>query len=132
MPSIAPQLTRSPSLRHWFVEMSFILDHPLGTCDRVRLGAHLSSEMTESQLHPMLAHDDRPDPVGLLERAWGPAGNLVKLSLAETAFVERAQRADLDAALIFVDDAGAARRFTSPPQVMWKLQNLKKHLGLAG
>jgi hypothetical protein len=129
MPSIAPDLARSPPLRQWFVAMSFILDHPVATYDRNRLNARLTTHAIESQLHPMLARDDRPDPQGLLMGAWGVAGPLVALGLGEAEFVARAQRADLDAALIFGDDSDAARRFESHPQVMWKLQNLRRHLG---
>lgn len=129
MPSIAPGLARSPSLRRWFVAMSFILDHALETYDLDRLRTRLTTGAIETQLHPMLTRDDRPDPAGLLSLAWKIAEPLVTLTADERTFGERAQRADLDAALIFGDDGEAARRFESHPQVMWKLQNLRRHLG---
>lgn len=77
----------------------------------------------------MLTRDDRPDAAGLLALAWDTAEPLVSLSTEESTFVARAQRADLNAAMIFGDDGEAARRFESHPQVMWKLQNLRRHLG---
>lgn len=130
MPSIAPDLAQSPSLRRWFAAMSFILDHPVATYDRDRLNGRLTTDAIESQLHPMLAGDDRPDPAELVALAWSVAEPLVTLSPREAEFAARAQRADLDATLIFADDAEAARRFELHPQVMWKLQNLRRHLGL--
>ena len=85
--------------------------------------------MIASQLHPMLARNDRPDPSELLGLAWAIAGPLVTLTADETAFVERAHRADLDARMIFGNDGEAARRFEFHPQVVWKLENLRRHLG---
>lgn len=126
MPSIAPELPQSQSLRGWFVAMSFILDHPVATYDRTRLNARLTTDVIESQLHPMLARSDRPDPGELVARAWNVAEPLVTLNPGEAEFVARAQRADLDAKLIFADDAEAARRFETHPQVTWKLQNLRR------
>jgi len=129
MPSIAPELAHSPSLRRWFVAMSFILDHPVTTYDRKRLSARLTTDAIKQQLHPMLARDDRPDPAGLLALAWKIAEPLTTLTAEESMFVARAQRAELEAALIFGDDGEAARRYQSHPQVIWKLQNLRRHLG---
>lgn len=130
MPSIASALPRSPRLRRWFVAMSFILDHPLPTYDRNRLGRRLSPDAVETQLHPMLTGDDRPDAAELLRDAWRVAEPLMALTAREATFVERAQQADLDARLIF-DDDDEAQRFASHPQVTWKLHNLRRHLGRA-
>jgi len=130
MPSIASALPRSPRLRRWFVAMSFILDHPLPTYDRNRLGTRLSPDAVETQLHPMLTGDDRPDAAELLRDAWQVAEPLMALTAREATFVERAQQADLDARLIF-DDDDEAQRFASHPQVTWKLHNLRRHLGRA-
>jgi len=129
MPTITPNLAQSQSLRRWFVAMSFILNHPVTTYDRNRLTTRLTSGMIASQLHPMLARNDRPDPSELLGLAWEIAGPLLTLTAAERAFVERAHRTDLDAGMIFGDDGEAARRFESHPQVVWKLENLRRHLG---
>lgn len=128
--SIAPELAQSTLLRKWFVAMSIILDHELATYDRARLGERLTSHAIATQLLPMLASDDRPDTARLFARAWGIAEPLLTLTAAEESFVTRAQRGDLDAALIFGDDSDAAGRFSSHPQVMWKMQNLRRHLGL--
>lgn len=128
MPSIAPGLSRSPTLRRWFVAMSFILDHPVTTYDRDRLSARLATDIIERQLHPMLARANRPDPSTLLERAWEIVEPLVTLTADESAFLTRAHRADVDAAQIFVGDDDSARRYRSHPQVEWKLQNLQRHL----
>lgn len=130
MPLIAPELARSPSLRRWFVAMSFILDHPLATYDWSRLSVRLNPEMTERQLRPMLTRDDRPESEGLLEKAWRVAEPLTNLTGDEAEFAARAQRAELHPALIFRDDEASAQRYLSHPQVVWKLRNLRKHLGL--
>lgn len=128
MPMIAPELPSSPALRRWFVAMSFILDHPVETYDRARLGTRLSTGAVESQLHPMLVPDERPESAALLERAWRVVEPLVTPTPEEAEFLQRSQQADIDTTLIFGEDVEAARRFESHPQVQWKLQNLRRHL----
>lgn len=130
MPMIAPGLPQSPLLRQWFIAMSFILDHPVETYHRARLSARLTPAAIESQLHPMLALGNRPEPAALLEAAWSVAEPLLSLDPGEAEFAARAQKADLNAALIFAEDAEAARRFERHPQVVWKIQNLRRRLGL--
>ena len=49
----------------------------------------------------------------------------------ERSFIARAERADLQADLIFSDDRETAERFESHTQVVWKLWNLRRHLGHA-
>jgi hypothetical protein len=47
---------------------------------------------------------------------------------AEAEFIRRAQKADIDASLVFPDHPDDARRFEAHPQVIWKLRNLQQHL----
>jgi hypothetical protein len=129
LPSIVPGLAQSPSFRQWLVAMSCILDHPIATYDFDRLKSRLTAEVIESQLHPMLTRGDRPDPGELLATAWHVAQPFVTLRPAEAEFASRMQRAELNVSLIFGDDDKAARRFETHPQVMWKIQNLRRHIG---
>lgn len=112
--------------------MSFILDHPVGTYDRERLRTRLTTDAIRSQLHPMMARDERPNSTDLLALSWRVAEPLVTPTPVEAEFLARSQCAELDATLIFGDDTAAARRFESHPQVQWKLQNLRRHLGRSG
>ena len=128
LPLIAAGLSESPALHRWLVALSFILDHPLETYDRTRLERRLTSDAIESQLHPMLAAGDRPDPAALLAQAWSVVESLVTLMPAEAEFIRRAQKADIDASLVFPDHPDDARRFETHPQVVWKLRNLQQHL----
>jgi len=127
MHSIAPTVASSPSLRRWFVAMSFMLDHPVWNYDRARVSARLTSHAIESQLHPMLTRNDRPDAAELFELAWNVAGPLVTPTPREAEFTAHAQQAKLDPSLIFGNDTNAAQRFMTHPQVMWKLENLRRH-----
>ena len=131
MPSIAPELLQSPLLRRWFVAMSFILDHPVATYDENRLRARLTSDAIETQLHPTLTRDDRPDPAKLFGVALDVVEPLMSPTADERSFIARAERADLQADLIFSDDRETAERFEYHPQVVWKLWNLRRHLGHA-
>ena len=111
--------------------MSFILDHPVATYDENRLRARLTSDAIETQLHPTLTRDDRPDPAKLFGVAWDVVEPLMSPTADERSFIARAERADLQADLIFSDDRETAERFESHPQVVWKLWNLRRHLGHA-
>jgi hypothetical protein len=61
--------------------MSIILDRPLDHYDRERIMGRLTANAIESQLHPMLRVDCRPDPAALVEAAWQVAWKLRNVRL---------------------------------------------------
>lgn len=116
-------------LRRWLIAMSIILDRPLDHYDRDRLMGRLTANAIESQLHPMLRVDCRPDPAALVEAAWQVTTTLLSRTPAEAEFLRLAMSGILAPQLVFGDDTESSARFLAHPQVAWKVRNLRLHLG---
>lgn len=126
---MSPILRQSArGLRRWCIAMSIILDRPLAHYARDRLAARLTVDAIKSQLHPMLGLASRPEPAELADGAWRVAAPLLSTERSEAEFLNLAMSGTLAPQLIFAEDTESAARFTSHPQVAWKMQNLLRHL----
>jgi hypothetical protein len=113
-------------LRRLFVAIAGALPHPLYTYGRERLRT-VTRATVESQLHPMLAGDDRPSARALREGAFAVVGRLLRLTKGEREFSRRIQEGDLRPELLFPRDSRMAARLRSHPVLLWKIENARKH-----
>ena len=127
LPSIVGDMLESERFRHLFIAMSVILDHPVSTYTQARMRKRLTAQVIESQLIPMLAAAEPPDAAELVDQAWSIVAPLIKLSPAETDYVDAVGKGELKPEILFPDDAGLAKLIEAHPAVRWKVENVRKH-----
>ena len=129
---LSPELKRivqTGGYRNWFVALAATLPRPLIEYNRTRIDKAVTETDINSMLIPMLSGGSQLDPEGLVDRMWQVMGPVLKLSRAEQEYVAEIQRGILRSDLIFPSDVEKASRLERHPAVLWKLMNMRKHLG---
>lgn len=83
----------------------------------------------DQQLVPMLAVGAAVRADELVGGAWSRLAPLLALREEERAFVDGLHRSDLDASLLFPDDADEVARIAGHPALLWKARNARLHHG---
>jgi hypothetical protein len=89
---------------------------------------HVTERSIQEQLAPMLHSDERPGANELKEQAWSVVEPLVTLDDAEREYIDRVHAGELSPELLFPDDEELANRLLRYPALLWKLENVKRHL----
>jgi len=82
----------------------------------------------QAQLAPMLHSDELLVANKLKEQAWSDVEPLVILDDAEREYIVRVHAGELSPELLFPDDDKLANRLIRYPALLWKLENVKRHL----
>jgi predicted nucleotidyltransferase component of viral defense system len=85
----------------------------------------------ERQLLPMLqsSADVRPDR--LAREAWDAVKHLTRPTRTESQYLAALAQGELRPELLFPGDAASTRRVKTHPALLWKLENVRAHLGRA-
>lgn len=132
LPAIAGDLLASQRFRSWFVALSAVLDHPLGSYDRARLEARLPAEKVEADLRTVIRRAERVEAGDLVERAWQVVAPLLRLTPAETQYTLGAQYGELRLELLFPDQPEEAKRLAPHPALQWKIANARQRVEAQG
>ena len=76
----------------------------------------------------MLHGNEQPVASELKEQAWSVVEPLVTLDEAEREFIDRVHAGELMPELLFPDDEELANRLTRYPALLWKIENVRRHL----
>ena len=123
---IASEEWSSQSFRPIIIALSGALPHPLYHYHRNRV-QHLSNELVQRQLHPLLIQSQEPTVEELLETAWPLVEPFLQLTEQEREFVDCLQEGELLPELLFPDDAAQAEKVRQHPVLVWKAQNAARH-----
>lgn len=129
LPAQANTMRMTPSFRNWFIAMSAILDHPLTTYTLSRLESLVTERAVMEQLAPMLAVDMPPRAEYLIKEAWAVVSEFMTLRPNETKYIAAIEQGELLPDLLFTDDPEAIQRLTEHPAILWKVTNVRAHLG---
>lgn len=126
LPERSPALVGSARFRALTIAISGVLDHPLHSYGRERLG-RVTQDDIERTLRPMLSGDERPEAAVLAGRAWAVLEPMLALSPDEREFTDGLQRGDLRLELLFADDDPLRERLGRHPALRWKVENAHAH-----
>jgi hypothetical protein len=127
LPGYAADMWGSRRLRRIHVALGVTLPLPLYQYGRDRL-ERVTDRSIEEQLLPMLQGYERPLASELKEQAWSVIEPLVTLDEAEREYVDRVHAGELSPALLFPDDEELADRLLRHPVLLWKVENVRRHL----
>jgi hypothetical protein len=128
LPLQATEVMHAPIFRSWFIALSTILDHPLGTYTQERLKSHINDRVVAEQLQPMLMEKLVLDSSSLVKKAWTVVGRYLDLKPDEEAFLSAVQGGVLTSELIFPYDSDEALRIAGHPAIQWKIKNVRAHI----
>ncbi|MBC8515157.1 nucleotidyl transferase AbiEii/AbiGii toxin family protein [bacterium] len=128
--STEPETLASPRFRAWFLALSAVLPLPLTKYGKERLETRVTTEQIGERLLPMLAMGQEAVAEDLIDRAWAVVAPLLDLKPKELEYVERLQEGDLRPGLLFPDDPTMTDRVANHPAVLWRLKNIRRHIGL--
>jgi hypothetical protein len=114
-------------LRRTHVALSATLPHPLFKYGQDRFD-RVTERAIREQLVPMLHRDERPVANELKEQAWRVLKPLLTLDDVEREYIDRVHAGKLSPELLFPDDDELAKRLRSHPALLWKIENVKRHL----
>jgi len=129
LPPPAKEAIGLPSFRTWFIALAAILDHPFPTYTLSRLKGLVTERAVVEQLAPMLAVDEAPQFDDLVKRAWAVLSEFTILKPNEADYIAFIERGELRPELLFKDDHEAARLIAEHPAILWKVSNVRAHLG---
>lgn len=127
LPGYAGNLWPSQRLRRIHVALSVTLPLPLHQYGQDRF-ERVTDRSIEEQLVPMLQGSERPVTSELREQAWSVVEPLVSLDGTEREYVDRVHAGELLPALLFPDDGVLANRLLRHPALLWKIENVRRHL----
>lgn len=104
---------------------------PVWKYDVSRL-SRITEESIERELWPLLAGNDRPSLAEMLAAVSPLVTRLLELSQTERAFAESVQAGEPDTSLLFPKDAALAKLAATHPALLWKVKNVREHLGRDG
>ncbi len=114
-------------LRRTHVALAATLPHPLFEYGQDRFD-RVTERAIREQLLPMVHRDEKPTLNDLKERAWRVLKPLVTLDDAEREYIERVHAGELSPELLFPDDEELTNRLRRHPALLWKIENVKRHL----
>ena len=76
----------------------------------------------------MLAERQELDAEELIDRAWAVVESFVSLDGPEREYIEAIHRGELRTELLVPHDPELAARLSRHPAILWKLQNVRRHL----
>ena len=127
LPGYGADMWDTQRLRRIHVALAATLPHPLYQYGRDRF-ERVTERSIQEQLAPMLHSDERPVAHELKEQAWSVVEPLVTLDDAEREYIDRVHAGELSPELLFPDDEDLANRLIRYPALLWKLENVKRHL----
>lgn len=127
LPGYGADMWDTQRLRRIHVALAATLPHPLYQYGRDRF-ERVTERSIQEQLAPMLHSDERPVANELKEQAWSVVEPLVTLDDAEREYIDRVHAGELSPELLFPDDEELANRLIRYPALLWKLENVKRHL----
>ncbi len=127
LPGYAADSWDQPRLRRIHVALAATLPHPLFEYGQDRFD-RVTERSIREQLVPMLNRDERPTVNGLKEQAWQVLKPLVTLDDAEREYTDRVHAGMLSPELLFPNDEKMVHRLRRHPALLWKLENVKRHL----
>ncbi len=126
-PQAASDVLKTSRFRRWFHALSSILEHPLTTYVPKRLESGVTDRDVNERLAPLLA-GVTPIREELIARAWNALNGLMTLEPNEEAFIDAIQKGKLHPELLFPDEPEEAARILAHPAILWKMENVRKHL----
>ncbi|MCJ7628045.1 MAG: nucleotidyl transferase AbiEii/AbiGii toxin family protein, partial [Longimicrobiales bacterium] len=126
LPAVAGSAWGSTRLRSLFVALAGTLNHPVHTYGPDRW-QRVTDLVVQQQLHPTLAHRERPLAAELQEAARAVVEPLLLLTAAEREYTDCLQEGDLFPDLLFPDDQELAGRLARHPGLLWKARNARRH-----
>ncbi len=114
-------------LRRTHVALAATLPHPLFKYGQDRFD-RVTERAIREQLVPMLHRDERPVANELKEQAWLVLKPLVTLDDEEREYIDRVHAGKLSPELLFPDDEELTNRLRRHPALLWKIENVKRHL----
>jgi hypothetical protein len=127
LPGYGADMWNSQRLRRVHVALAATLPHPLYEYGHDRFD-RVTDRSIEEQLVPMLHGDEQPVASELKDRAWYVVEPLVTLDDAEREYIDRVHAGELLPELLFPDDEELANRLTRYPALLWKIENVRRHL----
>lgn len=127
LPRYGADMWGSQRFRRIHVAMAVTLPLPLHQYGQDRF-ERVTDRSIEEQLVPMLQGSERPVTSELKEQAWSVVAPLVSLDEAEREYVDRVHAGELLPALLFPDDGDLADRLSRHPALLWKIENVRRHL----
>jgi len=114
-------------LRRIHVALAATLPHPLFEYGQDRFD-RVTERAINEQLVPMLHRDEQPVANELKEQAWSVLEPLVTLDDEEREYIDRVQAGELLPELLFPDDEELINRLRRHPALLWKIENVQRHL----
>ncbi len=127
LPEYGADIWGSRRLRRIHVALGVALVLPLYQYGRDRF-ERVTDRSIEEQLLPMLQANEQPVTSELKEQAWAVLEPLVMLDEAEREYVDRVHAGELSPELLFPDDEALADRLVRHPVLLWKIENVRRHL----
>jgi predicted nucleotidyltransferase component of viral defense system len=127
LPGYAADDWDNPRLRRTHVALAATLPHPLFKYGKDRFD-RVTDRAIREQLVPMLHRDERPVANELKEQAWLVLKPLVTLDDEEREYIERVHAGKLSPELLFPDDEELTIRLRRHPALLWKIENVRRHL----
>ena len=127
LPGYGADMWGTERLRRIHVALAATLPHPLYQYRRDRF-ERVTERSIQEQLAPMLHIDERLVANELKEQAWSVVEPLVTLDDVEREYIDRVHAGELSPELLFPDDEDLANRLLRYPALLWKLENVKRHL----
>lgn len=127
LPGYGAGLWDSQQLRRVHVALAATLPRPLYQYGQDRF-ERVTDRSIEQQLAPMLHADEQPVASELKAQAWSVMKPLVTLDEAEREYIDRVHAGELSPELLFPDDEDMANRLARHPALLWKIENVRRHL----
>jgi predicted nucleotidyltransferase component of viral defense system len=127
LPGYGADVWQSQRLHRIHVALAATLPHPLYQYGQDRFD-RVTDRSIEEQLVPMLQSDEQPVANTLKEQAWSVMEPLVTLDDAEREYIDRVHASVLSPELLFPDDEDLANKLLRYPALLWKIENVKRHL----
>jgi hypothetical protein len=127
LPEYGAEIWGSQRLRRIHVALAVTLPLPLYQYGKERF-ERVTDRSIEEQLVPMLQGNEWPVASELKERAWSVMEPLVALDEAEREYTSRAHAGELSPHLLFPDDEEMASRLARAPALLWKIENVRRHV----
>ena len=127
LPGYERDVWGSETLRRVHVALAATLPHPLFEYRRDRFD-RVTERAIREQLVPMLLGSEQPVAGELKKQAWSVLEPLVTLDDNEREYIDRVHAGELSPELLFPDDIEMANRLQRHPALLWKIDNVKRHL----
>ena len=127
LPAYGSEIWGSLRMRRIHVALAVTLPLPLYQYGQDRF-ERVTDRSVEEQLVPTLQGNERPVASELKEQAWSVMEPLVTLDETEREYIDRVHAGELSPELLFPDDEEMASRLARSPALLWKIENVKRHV----